>query len=163
MSNLRLYTFCNVYLSSIQQGIQSAHVTHELFVKYKYNFELSSRLFDWAENHKTMIVLNGGINESLHDLYNLLTTDKLSFPAPFACFNEDEKSLGGIMTNVGIVLPEEIYDVVNYRTAVSLLGYDVFDQDAFYFIKDGKCMMRYEKDTPDWRFINILKSCPLAR
>jgi hypothetical protein len=33
---LRLYTFCNFYLSSIQQGIQSAHIVSELFVDYRF-------------------------------------------------------------------------------------------------------------------------------
>ena len=194
MSDLRLHTFCSFYLSSIQQGIQSAHVTSELFVKYKYNFDLSSRLYDWAENHKTMIVLNGGINKSLHDLSNFLKEEKdnLSFPAPFATFNEDEASLGGILTTVGIVLPEEIYDAVNYSKAQSLVESGSLDQRVsyqpwthesnaetisvtaaaceiidisknFFFIKDGKIEKYYVKDTADWRFLSILKSCPLAR
>ena len=31
---MRAYYFGNMYLSSIQQGIQAAHATHELFNKY---------------------------------------------------------------------------------------------------------------------------------
>lgn len=161
-----MYVLANFYLSSIQQGIQSAHVVHELFVKYKYNFDLSSRLYDWAENHKTMIVLNGGMNEGILAIAQLFVDEakKLSFPAPFTSFNEDETSLGGIMTGVGIVLPEEIYDAVDYRKAspfVIVLG-DSDNQD-FYFIKDNECLHRYKVDSPEWKIISALKACPLAR
>jgi len=117
---MRLYTFVNFYLSSIQQGIQSAHLVHELFNKYRhidpsddidscYQTDLRKmQLREWSENHKTMIVLNGGIDETLNELYQFMNTDENPFP--FTCFHEDHQSLHGIMTCVGIVLPEYIYE-----------------------------------------------------
>ena len=59
-------------MSSIQQGIQAAHGTVELFVKYQDNgilgiddyeptiqeYEYQDKvrdLYDWADNHKTMV------------------------------------------------------------------------------------------------------------
>jgi len=168
MSELRLYTFVNFYLSSIQAGIQSAHVAHELFVKYKYDFDTSTRLYDWAENHKTMIVLNGGMNSDIIALNTFFeyNAQLLSFPAPWTAFSEDRMSLGGIMTAVGVVLPEEIYDAVNYRTASEILGQPNELEgllDAFFYIKDGSIVAVYLKNTLENLLITKLKSCPLAR
>jgi hypothetical protein len=112
---MRLYTFGNYYLSSIQQAVQSAHVVSELFVKYPNELHdmhsPDGKLYDWATHHKTLICLNGGNNEELRVLY----FDKLchigtNLGLPYARFNEDEQSLGGIMTCCGIVVPAKIYD-----------------------------------------------------
>lgn len=109
---MRLYTFINMYLSSIQQGIQTAHIVHELFNKYLHNnvarpYEL---LYDWSENHKTIIVLNGGDAFDIDNLYHFLLKDEN--PYPFASFHESEDALWGVTTGVGIVLPESIYTTV---------------------------------------------------
>jgi len=100
---MRAYFFGNMYLSPIQQGIQAAHVTHELFLKYG----IDSQLFDWAHDHKTMILLNGGYSVNLRDLMTLFDTHKN--PYPWAHFNEGDDSLDGALTSVGIILPERIY------------------------------------------------------
>ena len=66
---MRAYFFTNRYLSSIQHGIQTAHCVAELFVKYNHevfsNTVQDGQLYSWAENDKTIIVLNGGSNEDL--------------------------------------------------------------------------------------------------
>ena len=106
---MRLYTFANMYISSIQKGIQSAHLVGELFVKY-YNTtdaEQSRVLYDWAENHKTMIVLDGGYSSNLRNLEKMFYSDQNLFP--FSAFREDQDALNGALTCVGIVLPEKIY------------------------------------------------------
>ena len=107
---MRAYFFGNMYLSSIQQGIQAAHVTHELFLKYD-NIAAGSfattELYDWAKLHKTMILLNGGYSENLRELIAMFDTREN--PYPWAHFNEGEDSLDGALTCVGIILPEKIY------------------------------------------------------
>ena len=103
---MRAYYFGNMYLSSIQQGIQAAHATHELFNKYGAS-EKAETLFNWSQNHKTMILLNGGYSENLRALIALFDTQEN--PYPWAHFNEGEDSLDGALTSVGIVLPEKIY------------------------------------------------------
>lgn len=154
---LRLYTFCNFYLSSIQQGIQSAHVVHSLFVKYP-SFESNSILWDWAQNDKTMIVLNGGAFADINQSF--LTTSALNLNhhnvlLPFERFSEDDYSLGGIMTCWGIVLPKRIYDA----------KYD--EATGSYFYTDDQVMPPtrhdYANGTPEFTFIKMLKSCSLAR
>lgn len=156
-NELRLYTFCNVYLSSIQQGIQSAHVVHSLFVKYP-TFESNSILWDWAINDKTMIVLNGGayadINQSFVQAI-ALNLNHHNVLLPFERFHEDDYSLGGIMTCWGIVLPKRIYDA----------KYD--EATGGYFYSDEMVMPptrhEYGIGTPEHTFIKMLKSCSLAR
>jgi hypothetical protein len=108
---MRAYFFNNFYLSSIQQGIQSAHVVHELFVKYRVtSCGRVLKLHDWAENHKTMIVLNGGHSASLRALYVELEALAEELQLPIASFHEDEDSLDGAFTSIGIIVPESIYD-----------------------------------------------------
>jgi len=190
MSELRLYTFINFYLSSIQQGIQSGHVLGDMFVKYKYDFDKSSLIYNWAENHKTMIVLNGGPSIGTKTILEFLDAeaDDFSFVAPYAPFYEDDISLEGIMTGVGIILPEEIYDAVTYRRAKDLVhetslgdGTGMSDQfntfreydngfylpgnleEDYFFVKDGVIKARYAKESSEGRFLTMMKSCPLAR
>lgn len=110
---MRCYHLCNMYLSSIQQGIQSAHAQMELFVKYEknlvpnYTSVQKQYLYAWAENHKTMIVLNGGFLNTMQDTLDFLSNEENTYP--FAPFYESQEALGGILTNIAIVLPEKIY------------------------------------------------------
>lgn len=119
---MRAYFFGNMYLSSIQQGIQAAHVVHELFLKYPRSAEniQTHHLYGWAENHKTMILLNGGYAEALEDLHAFFESP--SNPYPFTWFHEEKASLNGALTSVGIVLPEKIYDTARLLREESRMG-----------------------------------------
>jgi len=104
---MRLYTFVNYYLSSIQQGVQTAHVVSELSIKGGDMYK------EWAACHKTIIILNGGNNEELVDLRGFISGITTY---PNASFYEDGASLGGIMTAHGIILPELVYnEMAEYR------------------------------------------------
>jgi hypothetical protein len=52
---MRLYTFGNYYLSSIQQGIQAGHAAVELFNKYE-NSEQLNTVKEWAKIIKQWFV-----------------------------------------------------------------------------------------------------------
>lgn len=114
-SSLRLYTFVNMYLSSIQQGIQSAHVAVELVNEYRRKRGSAAKLlFDWAEHGKTMIVLNGGMASDVANSFEATDSynDK-SFGYPFAAFWEEPGAIHEsrtAMTAWGIVLPPEVYN-----------------------------------------------------
>lgn len=109
---MRLYTFCNYYLSSLQQGLQTAHVVHELFNKYPDNDclrgDTGSQLRDWSLDHKTIVILNGGNCLTLTELDLFLRNTDNKFP--FESFCEDGQSLNFALTCVGIVLPARIYE-----------------------------------------------------
>jgi hypothetical protein len=102
---MRAYFFGNFYLSSIQQGIQAGHVIGEMSIQAEH--ELESQYRDWAINHKTMILLNGGMASNLHDIVALF--DRNDNPYCHECFREEEAALEGSITSVGIIIPEKIY------------------------------------------------------
>ena len=100
---MRFYAVGNMYLSSIQQGIQAAHCVGEMALKILGNKYVS----EWLHTHKTLICLNGGNNKSLSDFYDLV---RYQSQFPVAKFHEDEQSMAGMLTCVGIIVPKEIYE-----------------------------------------------------
>lgn len=174
MASLRFYTFINFYLSSIQQGIQSAHVIHEAFVKHQEPSIERDVLYEWATNHKTIVVLNGGINADLKSLYDFIKMEshKGSFTLngyqlPWSCFNEDSQSLSSIMTGVGIVLPEEIFDAVRDINKDAESREQGLPGGWWKYVRDPAnsfCEVeRYSPISLEARFLEIYKSCGLAR
>lgn len=115
---MRGYFFGNLYLSSIQQGIQAKHCGDEMFIKYAPRFTDTAfesvdadkyrQLMTYHNDHKTVICLNGGYSKTLHEIYALLEDDEN--PYPFAKFHESEEALDGALTCVGIVVPDAIYE-----------------------------------------------------
>lgn len=126
---MRCYHINNTYLSGIHAGIQSAHTQHELAIKYLAStpyrnmvadeslVEYGARLdlhtdakaeyIDWANNHKTMILLNGGMMSHLLEFEKFLNAHQHSYA--WSSFREEEDALNGALTNIGIVLPEHMY------------------------------------------------------
>lgn len=154
---MRFYSAGNFYLSSIQQGIQGAHVLGELFTKYGENTTGGGySLFDWARNHKTMICLNGGNASSLREFYALLHSADNKY-LPYAKFHEDEQSLDNAMTCVGVVVPARIYEAewIKPGTKGNEEGY------WWYTWPDGvsgEQIVGWEAE-----FASVLKRMPLAR
>jgi len=107
---LRAYFFQNFYLHGIHAGIQSQHTTAEMFVKYQQHSFCPKKasLYVWAKKYKTTIVLNGGMQRDLIEILSLLESN--DNPYPFSYFKEAQHSLNGVLTNVGIILPECIYN-----------------------------------------------------
>lgn len=113
---LRCYHFGNMYLSSIQQGIQAAHAQMEMFVKYNENCEdkkARDDLYFWANDHKTMICLNGGYASNMQEIVQLLSSKEN--PYAWAPFYESTEAMAGLLTNIAIILPENIYSVSKYQ------------------------------------------------
>lgn len=107
---MRAYFFTNLYLSSIQQGIQPLHVMSNMFVKYgASDNNTHNMLYDWAQNHKTVICLNGGYSQTLAELRFFFDDSENPFPWDYFCEGDD--ALDGALTSVGIVLPEKIYNM----------------------------------------------------
>lgn len=106
---MRAYFFTNMYISSLQCGLQSQHCTAALFVRYNNEGNKKDILYDWATNHKTTIILNGGPSVELQNLTTAFNTG--ANPYPWESFNESVDALGGIMTCVGIILPPRIYEL----------------------------------------------------
>lgn len=172
---MRCYHFGNFYLSSIQQGIQAAHAQMELFVKYSdnlvpgYTSIQKQNLFDWAKNHKTMVCLNGWALKDLKNIEVLMKDSENKYP--WSAFYEDEYSLGAILTNITIVLPEEIYDTAaKIRSGEYLLCNNVvLEKPTTEFLTFGVCPALQTPNKVmtltdfDKKLIDLLNSCQLAR
>ncbi len=108
---MRFYGFGNYYISSLQQGLQSAHVVGELFTQFERDSNEDKMVYDWGKNHKTMVLLNGGNSLNLQELFDFFgELRKQGMYLPFAKFHEDEQSLGGALTYVGMIVPERHYE-----------------------------------------------------
>lgn len=110
---MRFYCFTHFMLSSIQQGIQTAHCVHQAFVDNKGRSPSDDKLWDWARDHKTIVVLNGGNTADLNQLYLSIRRLCSILDLPYSAFNEDEQSLNGSITAVGCVIPEPIYTLAS--------------------------------------------------
>lgn len=97
-----------MYLSSIQQGIQAFHCLGEMLIKHHpTNVDVRTNLvYNWLQHEKTLVCLNGGNNKSLTEFYDMIVDNPLY---PVAKFHEDEQSMDGMLTCVGIIVPERIY------------------------------------------------------
>lgn len=105
----RMYCVVNQYIAGIHAGIQSAHAITELFLDYpQRRNNAGNLLWDWADQDKTIIVLNGGYQSSLQELCEKLKP--LSSTYPWASFCEENDALNGAMTAVAVVLPEYMYN-----------------------------------------------------
>ena len=182
---MRCYHLCNMYLAGIHAGIQSAHAQMELFVKYKFpsindsvnNDKImdylskeivcatrsAKMLYEWAENYKTTICLNGGYQSVLEEFYDFLLINEGNNRYPFSMFRESKDALNGVLTNVAIVLPDYIYNVIpiindciflvvpdtriNNQVAHKLVTSKHFkpDNDIFYTEFDKQLIMRLSK------------------
>lgn len=150
---LRLYSFVNFYLSDMQKGIQTGHAAVDLVREYvpdepeTVSQNHLNMVADWADNHKTFIVLNGGNNAGLKAAVGIINDIDL----PWTCFYEDQDSLGGILTCIAVVVPENYFNAkyidVNGLEAIEFEGRTIFncfdldpppqnsDQAIFNFIK----------------------------
>jgi len=112
---MRAYFFVNnLYIRELQWGLQSLHCLGELHNKYLPDSgEAYETLRDWEQNYKTVIFYGAGNAAGLNDVYNkFCDIDKFNgLLYPFAKFHEDEESLGGCITSVGIVLPAKVYEL----------------------------------------------------
>ena len=157
---MRLYTFINFYLSSIQAGIQSAHIqgeiTNKVFTK-DCGIDQELMIRQWATQYKTIICCNGGNNTGINNLIDLFRSSEN--PYPWAFFNEDVASMDGMLTGVGIILPEEVYDAKFEPETQNTYNY-------YTYISPDDCNKQYvyaEGEDYQYELIKRIKSAPLAR
>ena len=153
---MRLYTFINFYLSSIQQGIQTAHIMGELVnlsQSPKYDPSKKEQILNWCKNHKTIVVCNGGNGEGIRNIIDLF--ENPINPYPFAYFYED-CSVDGLLTGVGIIVPEEIYEMKSSFEVINGQRTKIYTYD-----QPGK--VKVILDEYLYQLIDTIKSAPLAR
>jgi len=178
---MRAYFFVNSALSGIQKGMQVAHCVAEMgrqseAAYFRDSAREATGFTDWAENHKTIIVLEGGFHAALDGIRYFLEAgkwcdvteppppaDHFHCPYPWASFTEDEETMNGMMTCVGIILPERIYEAA--RAVRSKEG-EFFPVPIDQPTKYAFCRNDFPtEDFTPWEveLIKLLNSCPLAR
>lgn len=165
---MRCYHLNNFYLGGIHAGIQSAHAQHELMLKYvdpqapivksPFHQPQADGYLEWARDHKTIVVLNAGMQEQLKEWTSFLCSQSHSYA--WAPFYEEEAALNGALTNVALVLPARIYqparDITNgfskpAKPDGGIVLVDVPDRKAVLFHDGGGNyrLVRYELDASD--------------
>ena len=160
-------------MSSIQHGIQTAHVVAEMFVKYGWSpsgqpnqtpFDVSKfdQLIRWAKDHKTVIVLNGGDADDLIDLRAFL--DSPDNPYPHAFFEESPGAMNGCLTSVGIVLPERMYDKESTLVGKACASTPEQLAELNRFFPDQLSSIFSERQYTKWELTFLARRvvCPLA-
>lgn len=164
---MRFYSFVNaLYLSQLQRGLQTAHAVSEMSIQFanviwanqrtKHDLESAEAYLDWAKDHKTIIICDGGNVAMLEDLYTTLIDHAYHFGLPLVKFYEDEASLNGALTVVGIIVPAELYDT-KYRKPED----GVTEAYTYESLAGGS--INYFVGTPEFEFIKYLKSFRLAQ
>jgi len=128
---MRGYAWGNMYLSSIQQGIQGWHANNEVFNTYKLTSEEVKTFLTWNKKHKTLVVLNGGYADNLLAIHRTLSVLARRLKAskndqvllgvkavPVTLFREEKASLNEAVTSVFAVLPETAYATAPERAAL---------------------------------------------
>lgn len=103
----RLYSLTNQYLSSLQKGLQTAHLVSDLALDAQMDSEVDRVFSAWASEDRTIIILNGGNSASLERWEQFLREYCQRWP--WAVFREDQQSLNGAITAVGVIVPESVY------------------------------------------------------
>jgi hypothetical protein len=111
----RLYSFVHAHITSLQKGLQTAHVVGELFSSSTKG-KAKQILNKWAKTDKTIIILSGGNTLELEDLAVTVAEFGNELNLPHAYFKEDKATLNESITAVGIVIPDYIY-TMNLLTA----------------------------------------------
>ena len=100
----RLYAFHNWRVAGQAPGIQTAHSIAEMSIKYPHDSEQYMMYWDWVQNGKTIVILNGGDAVGVQSVIELLETIDL----PHSSFREDA-GLNFCLTNAAVVVPEYIW------------------------------------------------------
>jgi hypothetical protein len=157
VNNYRLYTLVNMYFSSIQQGIQTAHVVGNFIggnhvVKHPHNnqndtmrYADNNAVLLWAMLDKTIIVLNGGMTADIVKAYDVLSkVDQEVYPS--TCFIEAWDACNSLST-IGIILPENVYN-------------SVLRDDGLYVSPSGQV---WSESSDEHAILKVIKQLNLAR
>ena len=120
----RMYGLVPYNISPIQQGIQFGHAVQEYNnIARKSDMHVKPGdsnyhgFYDWADNDKTFIILNGGTtnnNEESLGTLNYAESELYSLGIQIATFHEPD--LGDQLTAIVFLVDEHIYDYAKYPT-----------------------------------------------
>ena len=154
---LRFYAWVPFQLSPIQQGIQVGHAAVDIVTKYLLDVPDFKNALDvalvreWAEKHKTFIILNGGPFGNLDEIRRLVMFSGL----PWVKFHEDELSLKGLMTCVGVIVPESVFNAKPIENGAPYVWSAAMTTVPFY-------SRTYYEDSEETPLIELIKKSRLT-
>lgn len=115
----RMYGLCLYSISPIQAGIQFLHST----VEYANSYFNDTKYQDWANNWKTVILLNGGTTITLNKYVGMLNVENIKCAAFY------EPDLNNAITSISFLLDSESFGRENepFFLRNHFLKYDVAD------------------------------------
>lgn len=106
---MKLYVFVpGNYLKELQCGIQTTHVLGEMISKYYRRSQFSEVINEWANKHKTIVLLNAINADGVKAVLSRLQLSAENAGVPFASFHEDARSFDGAITGCGFIATSEI-------------------------------------------------------
>ena len=165
----KFFSFVLSPISTQQKGVQTTHCAVELVKKYKSNTPQGRMVARWAHEDKTVIMLEGG---ALGELKNILAVvEKNRFP--YAFFRESEDFLGGLLTAVGVILPEIVYTAIEKKDDYGDSWYEAtcldepshLSPNAWWLSSGTKASNRhriFSNSTPVFELLRIKNSSKLA-
>lgn len=114
---LRMYGLVNYQLTGIQQGIQFLHavVEYSQGVKWTLGTHKLGQYDDWADQHKTVILLNGGTTNTNQERlgtmnqHHQLLNEKGIYHSHF-----NEPDLGDQLTAIAFIVDERVFNKEKY-------------------------------------------------
>ena len=114
---LRMYGLVNYQLTGIQQGIQFLHAVVEYGqgVKWTLGTHKLGQYDDWADQHKTVILLNGGTTNTngerlgTMNQHHQLLNEKDIYHSHF-----NEPDLGDQLTAIAFIVDERVFNKEKY-------------------------------------------------
>ena len=170
MKNYRLYSFvAGLYLNELQKGLQTAHVVGDMAAQVVSATPMAPEAIhafrSWASTDKTIIILNALNHGGVVQLESVLSELAAGLGLPCATFREDEVSMNGMATAIGIVVPEKYYNAVPYyeRTIVNGGQWVNGEQQGWTYTEpDNGEVFVYGLNTTEGKLISTLKSYRLA-
>jgi len=117
-TELRFYSLVLYSLMPMQKGIQTQHTTAEYTLKYNFD----DVFVEWARNHKTTIVLDGGTSNSGNETrygypkqkggLEILVDEFDSIGVRYSVFYEPDVNYS--LTSIGMILPDQVFNTRKY-------------------------------------------------
>lgn len=106
---MRGYFILQYQMEGIHAGIQAAHCLSDLTANYmlgSMNHDQRDVFARWNLHHKTKILLNGGYQQNLLAIQEVLKEHGPTAGWPTGRFNESMEASNGLLTCVGVIIPD---------------------------------------------------------
>jgi len=161
MENLekRMYFLTMYNISSIQKSIQAGHAQMEYALKYWEDEDFQ----DWAKNHKTWIILNGGTSNHSPNYSDIGTMERYSFTLKqeeIKCAQFYEPDLNDSLSAIAFLVDERVFNKVDYPDLYDFMrkkiGIQEFARALTMRTDEDDCAgfkIKYPKEYGEWLYL----------